>query len=199
MRPTVKEPEVWAAERSAQVKEEPAQRAGDTEKTALRPRRINRWLQASANAVGGGLFLTLFVVFIIQIGARFGFNQPLPWTDEAAVILYIWVILWAAAFVVPQREHVVFDLVWNSVGWRARQAMAITGNLLVGGLALVGLPTTWDYVHFMQREGTPVLEIPLMWVYLPLVLLMAALVVRSAWGVWQAVRGIGLAHGDLRL
>jgi cytochrome c oxidase assembly protein subunit 15 len=31
---------VWAAERSAQVKEEPAQRAGDTEQNALPPRRM---------------------------------------------------------------------------------------------------------------------------------------------------------------
>jgi TRAP-type C4-dicarboxylate transport system permease small subunit len=161
--------------------------------------KLALWLQRGANAIGGGLFLTLFVVFIIQIGARFGFNRPLPWTDELAVILYIWVILWAAAFVVPAREHVVFDLVWNSVGQRARQVMAITGNLLLGGLALAGLPATWDYVHFMQREGTPVLNIPMMWVYLPLVLLMVALVVRSAWAIWLAVRGIGLAHSDLRL
>ena len=33
-----------------------------------------RWLQRAANLVGGGLFLTLFIVFIIQITARFGFN-----------------------------------------------------------------------------------------------------------------------------
>lgn len=150
------------------------------------------WLKTGANAIGGALFLALFVVFIIQIAARFGFSQPLPWTDEAAVVLYIWVILWAAAFVVPQREHVVFDLVWNSVGRRSRQLMQIAGNLLIGGLALAGLPATWDYVHFMAREGTPVLEIPLMWVYLPFVLLMGALVVRSAWAIWDAVRGKGL-------
>ena len=160
--------------------------------------RVVHWLQGFANVVGGGLFLTLFMVFIVQIAARFGFNQPLPWTDELAVILYIWVILWAAAFVVPQREHVVFDLVWNSVNRRARQAMQIVGNLLVGGMALVGLPASWDYVHFMAREGTPVLEVPLMWVYLPFVLLMAALVVRSVWSIWNAVRGVGLEATELR-
>ena len=151
-----------------------------------------RRLQSAANALGGGMFLTLFIVFIIQITARFGFNKPLPWTDEAAVILYVWVILWAAATVVPEREHVVFDLLWNSVGWRTRQVMKITGNLLIGGLALVGLPASWDYVHFMAREGSPVLNISFMWVYLPFVLLMAALVVRSVWGIWSAVRGVGL-------
>ncbi len=159
---------------------------------------MTRKLKALANAIGGGLFLTMFVVFIVQITARFGFNKPLPWSDEAAVILYVWVILWAAAVIVPEREHVVFDLVWNSVNQRTRQAMKIVGNLLVGGLALVGLPATWDYVHFMSREGSPVLGVSFMWVFMPLVLLMAALVVRSAWAIWQAAHGIGL-DAELRL
>ncbi len=150
------------------------------------------WLRHAANTLGGVLFLMLFGVFIVQIAARFGFDQPLPWTDEAAVILYIWVILWAAAAVVPEREHVVFDLVWNSVSQRARQVMRILGNLLIGGLALVGLPGSWDYVKFMARENSPVLGLPLMWVYLPFVLLLIALIARSVWAIWQSVRGIGL-------
>ena len=49
--------------------------------------KLALWLQRGANAIGGGLFLTLFAVFIIQIGARFGFNRPLPWTDEAQAML----------------------------------------------------------------------------------------------------------------
>ena len=149
---------------------------------------MSRNLRTMANAIGGGLFLTLFVVFIIQIAARFGFNKPLPWTDEAAVILYIWVILWAAAVMVPEREHVVFDLVWNLAGARARQAMAVAGHLLIGSLALVALPASWDYVHFMRREGTPVLNLPFMYVYLPFVLLLVAMVVRSAWSLWRIVQ-----------
>ena len=74
--------------------------------------------------------------------------------------------------------------------------MLVTGNLLVGGLALAGLPASWDYVHFMAREGTPVLGIPLMWVYLPFVLLMAALVLRCAWAIVRAARGLDLADGS---
>ena len=159
---------------------------------------LAHWPRAAANAIGGGLFLALFIVFVVQITARFGFNKPLAWTDEVAVILYVWVILWASAVVVPEREHVVFDLVWNSVGRRARQLMQIAGNLLVGGLALASLPASWDYVHFMAREGTPVLNIPFMWVFLPFVLLMAALVVRAAWSIWNACKGVGL-EAELRV
>jgi TRAP-type C4-dicarboxylate transport system permease small subunit len=131
-------------------------------------------------------------VFVVQITARFGFNKPLAWTDEAAVILYIWVILWAAAFIVPEREHVMFDLVWNSVGRPLRKLMRIAGSLLVGGLALASVPGTWDYVHFMAREGTPVLNLPFMWVFLPFVFLMASLTLRCAWAIWQALHGHGL-------
>lgn len=156
---------------------------------------MRKLLQTAANAIGGGLFLALFVVFIIQITARFGFNRPLPWTDEAAVILYVWVILWAAATIVPEREHVVFDLVWNSVSRPVRRVMRIVGHLLVGGLALVAVPASWDYVHFMQREGTPVLGLPFMWVFLPFLVLMLSLVVRAVWAIVQALRGEGLDAG----
>ena len=152
-----------------------------------------------ANVIGAGLFAALFLVFMVQIVARFGFNRPLPWTDEAAVMLYVWVILWAAAFIVPEREHVMFDLVWNAVGARARQAMRVVGHLMIGGLAAWALPACWDYVHFMRREGTPVLGLPFMWVFLPFVMLLAALVVRSAWGLWRALRGQGLEDAGLPL
>ena len=153
---------------------------------------LQLWFKRVANALGGGLFLTLFVVFIVQITARFGFNRPLPWTDEAAVILYVWIILWAAAAVVPEREHVMFDLVWNSLGRRSRLVVRIVGNLMIGGLALVALPASWDYVRFMGREGTPVLGLPFSWVFLPFVLLLVGLVIRSAWAIWTAVKGQGL-------
>jgi TRAP-type C4-dicarboxylate transport system permease small subunit len=156
------------------------------------------WLRRAANLVGGALFVALFGVFIVQITARFGFNKPLAWTDEAAVILYVWVILWATATMVPQREHVAFDLIWNSVGIGARRTMQIGGNLLIGALALVALPASWDYVRFMAREGTPVLGIPLFWVYLPFVFLLVALVLRCGFAVWRALRGQGL-DTELRL
>ena len=85
-----------------------------------------------------------------------------------------------------------------SVNTRTRQAMRIVGNLMVGGLTLVAIPASWDYVHFMAREGSPVLGLPFMWIFLPFVLLLIVLVIRSAWAIWNAVRGIGL-EAELRL
>jgi TRAP-type C4-dicarboxylate transport system permease small subunit len=44
----------------------------------------------------------------------------------------------------------------------------------------------------MQRESTPVLGISFMWVFLPFVILMGALVLRSAWAIVGTLRGQGL-------
>ena len=149
-------------------------------------------LARAAQHLGGAVFLALFGVFIVQITARFVFAKPLPWTDELAVVLYLWAILWACAFMVPEREHVVFDLLWNHAGRRTRQAMRVLGHSMIGGLALLALPASWDYVHFMRREGTPVLGWSFQWVFMPFVVLMLTLVWRSLRAIAQALRGQGL-------
>jgi TRAP-type C4-dicarboxylate transport system permease small subunit len=149
------------------------------------------------DGVSVALFTALFLVFIVQIVARFVFHRPLPWTDELAVMLYVWVILWSAALVVPEREHVMFDLVWNAVGPGTRRVLRIVGHAMLGGLCAWALPATWDYVHFMAREGTPVLGVPFMLVFAPFVLLMVALIVRSAIAIVRAWRGLDLADAAI--
>jgi TRAP-type C4-dicarboxylate transport system permease small subunit len=145
--------------------------------------RIAEGLRTLARAIGGLLFVALFLTFLVQIAARFGFNQPLPWSDELAVILYLWVILWACAFVVPENEHVMFDLLWNRATPFTRRLMRMVGHTLIGGLAIAAIPASWEYVHFMAREKTAVLGLSFEWVFLPFVLLLIALAARSVSGL----------------
>jgi TRAP-type transport system small permease protein len=150
---------------------------------------MRAWLKRGADAIGVGLFTAMFLTFLVQIVARFGFNRPLPWTDELAVILYVWAILWASAFMVPARQHVVFDLLYNAMPQGTRRGMLLLGSVLLAGLAAWALPASWDYVRFMAREGTPVLGMPFMWVFLPFVLLLAAIAASNLWRCWQLLRG----------
>ncbi len=159
----------------------------------MRFAEISRLCKQAADIVGGLLYSALFLVFVVQVTARFGFNKPLAWTDEMAVVLYIWVILWAAAFMVPEREHVVFDLVYQMASPRIRRLMRIAGHLMIGGLSAWALPASWDYIHFMAREGTPVLNLPFMWVFLPFALMLVSLIVR---GLWQIIAIVREAIGD---
>ena len=141
-----------------------------------------QWL---TNAIGVALFAALFCVFIIQIIARFAFNQPLAWTDELAVVLYIWTVLWGAAFVVRSKEHVMFDLAYNGVSPVVQRIMRVVGAICLAGLIGYGLAGNWDYILFMRRENTPVLGISFFLVFLPFMFLLMSLVVRNVWSLWK--------------
>ena len=144
---------------------------------------FKRWL----DHVGGLLFLVLFVVFILQIGARFLWNQPQPWTDELAVVLYLWVIFWACAFMVPASSHVSVDILIQHLPAALRIWFQTAGQLMLGGLALWALPASWDYVWFMRREATAVMGLPLFWVFLPLLVALLMMVIKTLHSVWQLV------------
>ena len=147
-------------------------------------KRLSQIATTLSQAVGVALFGALFVTFIIQIIARFAFNQPLAWTDELAVVLYIWTVLWCAAFVVCAREHVMFDLAYNAVSPLMQRIMRLVGSLTLIGLVGYGLAGNWDYIWFMRRERTPVLDISFLWVFVPFMFLLVSLVMRNVYGVW---------------
>ena len=142
-------------------------------------------LRGAANAIGVLLFASLFFVFVVQVVARFAFKQPLAWTDEAAVILYLWAILWGAALVCSDKENVAFDLVYQKARPPVQRLMALAACALIGVLAAWGLPGSLDYIHFMQRERTPVLGLPFHWVFAPFGILLLALALRSAWRIYR--------------
>lgn len=150
--------------------------------------------QRGANAIGVVLFASLFLVFVVQVTARFGFNQPLAWTDEAAVVLYLWAILWGSALVCKDRENVAFDLLYQKAPPPVKRAMALAGCALIGGLAAWGLPGSLDYIHFMRRESTPVMGLPMDWVFAPFGLLLLALAVRYALRIYRLLGKNWRAH-----
>jgi TRAP-type C4-dicarboxylate transport system permease small subunit len=142
-------------------------------------------LRGTANAIGVLLFASLFLVFVVQVVARFAFNMPLAWTDEAAVILYLWAILWGAALVCSDKENVAFDLLYQKARPSMQRVMALIACALIGVLAAWALPGSLDYIHFMQRERTPVLGLPFHWVFAPFGILLLALALRSAWRIYR--------------
>jgi TRAP-type C4-dicarboxylate transport system permease small subunit len=135
-------------------------------------------LRRGADLIGVILFGLLFLVFVVQVCARFVFGKPLPWTDEAATVLYLWAVLWGAAVVCKDREHVAFDLLYQSVSAPVRRWMALCAAGLIGSLAAWSLPGVIDYIYFMRRESSAVMGVPLHWIFMPFALLLLALVVR---------------------
>jgi TRAP-type C4-dicarboxylate transport system permease small subunit len=144
-------------------------------------------MKSIAHGVAVGLFVALFTVFIIQISARFLLDRPLPWTDELVMVLYLWIVLWGASFVLKEEEHVRFDLLYNLCSPGVQRGLRIAAHLLIGGLMGWAIPGSWDYIHFMARENTPVMDLPWMWVDAPFLFLLCAVVFKSLRALWNEI------------
>jgi TRAP-type C4-dicarboxylate transport system permease small subunit len=141
---------------------------------------VKEFLGRGAERIGVTLFAALFGVFLLQVVMRYVVNRPLGWSDELALLLYPWAVFWAAAFLVPVKDHVAFDLLYQSVAPPVRRWFALAAAGVVVVLFIVALPKTADYVWFMRREGTPVLGVRYHYVFACFAIFLAAGI--AVWG-----------------
>ena len=145
-------------------------------------------LKWGADAIGVLLFLSAFSGFLIQVFFRYVLNQPLAWTEEATMIAFIWTVFWAAAFMVPIKEHVTFDVVYDAVSDRTKRILSIISMAFLIVAFLLLIPRTFDYLDFLFRKRSPVLRIQMTWVYGCYVLFLIGFAVQAMWRLYQLFR-----------
>lgn len=136
-----------------------------TADTARKLDRTGRLLLRAAEAVGALLFLAAFSGFLIQIFYRYVLDNPLRWTEEFTMIAFIWAVFWAAGLMVPIREHVSFDVVYDVVSDRVRRIFSIIAMVAVVAAFVLLIPYLYDYLDFLTRKKSPVLRLPMHWIY----------------------------------
>jgi TRAP-type C4-dicarboxylate transport system permease small subunit len=131
----------------------------------------------------------MFVSFLLQIAFRYLTDWSTGWAGELSSMLWIWLILFGAAFVIREEEEIRFDLVYGAVGARTRRIMLVLGGLAL--LALYGgsLPGVVDYVTFMKVEKSAYLKFRMDWVFSIYVVFVVAVLVRYLVLCWRLMRG----------
>jgi TRAP-type C4-dicarboxylate transport system permease small subunit len=142
----------------------------------------------AADIVASLMFACVFVVFVYKIAMRYLAGDAIAWADEISVVLFIWMVFWANAFVVEDRQQIRFDLLYRVLPDGGKRAAAVIRLVLVGGLFAWALPGIVDYVLFLWRERTPVLQLRLDVVYSCFALFAIAVVLRSAVSLVELLR-----------
>jgi len=68
---------------------------------------------------------------------------------------------------------------------QGKRLAALLRNVLIGGVFMWALPGSLGYIRFLWRERTPVLNLPLDWVYSCFGIFLVAMIVRALFGVRQ--------------
>ena len=140
---------------------------------------ITASLRRLANWIACAMFAAVFVIFNYKIFTRYFEHDEAIWADEVLVILFIWIIFWANAFLLRDKEQITFDLVYRLLPATAQRYTALARAVLVGGIFAWALPGSLDYIRFLWREHTPVLNLPLDMVYSCFGIFLVAVIVRS--------------------
>lgn len=154
-----------------------------------RLRSIGGWLARRAENVLVLMLGAMFAVFVLQIVFRYLLNLPIGWTHEISVLLWLWMVLFGAAFVTRESEEIRFDIIYGAVGPKMRRGMAIVTAAALVALYAFSLPAMIDYVSFMKVERTAYLKLPFNWVYAIYIAFAVAAIARYLWLGFQALRG----------
>ena len=110
-------------------------------------------------AIAGGILAAIFLIFLLQILWRYFFT-PAGWTLELIGILWVQVVFFSCAFIVRERDHVKFDIIYLLAPMRVRQVFAmLAAAAIVAGMLYSFLPT-WDYIEWMKIRKTSTVRNP---------------------------------------
>jgi len=155
-------------------------------------RKAIRGAQRLIEIICNLLFVIVFAVFLYKVLVRHTAGDAVAWADEVTVVLFIWIIFLANAFLVEDRRQICFDLVDRNLPPQGRRIVAVLRILLLGSIIAWSLPASFGYILFLWRERTPVLLWRLDIVYFCFGIFLAATLVR-----W-ALRLVDLGRSDWR-
>ena len=139
-------------------------------------------------------FLIMFIVFVIQIAARYIFNNPVPWAYEVTVMGYLWMVVLGACYAYRDRSHVTFTLVYDKLPVKGKAVCAFLGNLLMAIALIAMFVPSCQMISQMKIQVTSVFKIGLNIVYLPFIPFMIIILLYILYDMWIEIMvftGIG--------
>lgn len=112
------------------------------------------------------LLVAMFVLVILQVISRYVFHSPLPWTEELARYVMIWMVFVASAHLTSTGEHIVITLIDKVLPAAWVKWVIVLSSLIVAVACLFLLPSGWKFVSRMFRASSPAMSLPMGWVYL---------------------------------
>ncbi|WP_162197251.1 TRAP transporter small permease [Demequina pelophila] len=143
-------------------------------------RRIGAVVSGAEIAVGALALLTILVLVFFQALQRYLPIDQIAWTGEISRFSLVWLTFVVAGVLVSTRGHIaleIADAIPNRMVVRAVQVFAMVVVCATG----VGLTIeAWALVTTQGIVKSPVLRIPMSWVYIPVLLGAVSITVRSA-------------------
>lgn len=133
-------------------------------------------------------FAVMFASFVIGIASRYIFNAPISWANEVCLIAYLWVVFWSSGILVDERQHIVFDVLFNMLPPRPRRALAIIITLSIVAVFVALLPGAVDYLGFLRTRHSTTLHLPMQFVFGGFLVFNVTVIISALKRLWKLAR-----------
>lgn len=114
------------------------------------------------------LLALMSIIIFVQVIARYVLKSSLPWSEELARYLFVWLAYAAISYGVKLNAHIRVDVVVTLLPEKLGKLIRVLADLLFLALAIVLLFYGWKVTSFIlhSSQDTPALGIPMGVVYL---------------------------------
>jgi TRAP-type C4-dicarboxylate transport system permease small subunit len=140
-------------------------------------------------------FAAMLGAFLLNIVARYVFDAPLGWPDELAAILFVWIVFWTGALLVPMGQHIRFALLRDVLGPRWRVIVDSVAAGAFGLLYVAAAPTVIDYLIFASDQHTSLMEISMAFVHSSFAIFFVVIALRCLFDAVVGLRSLGARAG----
>nr|WP_321362515.1 TRAP transporter small permease [uncultured Hyphomonas sp.] len=131
-------------------------------------RSLSRLLSLSALFVSATGLILMTAIIGWQVFARYVLNSSPSWTEQAALYLMLWFILFAAAAGVREGFHIRISLLQDSVEGTVRRVLSLVCHAIVGLFGLSMVIGGSELVSATWSHTIPTLGLPRGSAYLPI-------------------------------
>jgi len=123
--------------------------------------KMNSFFRAFLNS----LLVVMVVVVFTQVFFRFVVERPLPWSEEVARYIMVWLTFLGAALAVEKRAHAVVEMFVKWFPRPVRVGMALLA--MAASCLFYGLMTYYGarLITHSMTQFSPVLQLPMGYVY----------------------------------
>ncbi|OLP42326.1 TRAP transporter small permease [Rhizobium oryziradicis] len=144
---------------------------------------IFHWLRKGAEAISALMMFGLFATFLLQIYSRYVMDAPFGWTLELCLIFWLWMVFFGGAFIVRERDHIRFDILYMAVPRGPRRVMALISALAIAAAFLWSLEPTWGWIDFLKIKKSATLRVPMRDIYSIYAIFLVAVIAAQLWRI----------------
>jgi TRAP-type transport system small permease protein len=127
--------------------------------------RVVRALLVAEKWTTGLFVVTILVLLLAQVVARYWLNAPIRWSDELARFTMIWLTFVGAAMASAEDRHIAVVVFDSRISPTFRRRLKYFVNLVPIALGAVWIYTGWEPVQRGMGTSSTAMGIPMGFVY----------------------------------